>query len=151
MNKIISVLIGINFLVLTGCSTNAPVTSKKVGSVTKEQVVTIKKGTVTSIKNVAIQGKTSNAGRTVGSVTGSIIGSAVPYGGILGSLIGGAVGGETEKAASKKAGYEISLELEGGDKVVVTQLAETKFKTGDKVRLIITDNVARVAHLQDNS
>lgn len=151
MNKFISVVIGINFLVLAGCSTNAPVTSNKPGSVTKEQVVTVKKGTVTSIKNVAIQGKTSNAGRTVGSVTGSIIGSAVPYGGILGSLIGGAVGGETEKAASKKAGYEISLELEGGDKVVVTQLAETKFKTGDKVQLIMQNNVARVAHLQDNS
>jgi len=131
---------------------NAPVSTNKVGTVQKQQVVTIKQGTVTAIKDVAIQGKTSNAGRTVGSITGSVLGSAVPYAGsILGSLIGGAVGGEAEKAATKKAGYEISLALEGGDKVVVTQLAETKFKTGDKVRLIITDNVARVAHLQDNS
>jgi len=151
MNKIISMFIGINFLLLAGCSSNAPVTTNKVGTVQKQKVVTIKQGTVTAIKDVAIQGKTSNAGRTVGSVTGSIIGSAVPYGGIFGSIIGSAVGGEAEKAAAKKAGYEISLDLEGGDKVVVTQLAETKFKTGDKVRLIITDNVARVAHLQDNS
>ncbi len=152
MNKIISVFIGINFLVLAGCSTNAPVTSKKVGSVTKEQVVTVKKGTVTGIKNVAIQGKTSNAGRTVGSITGSVLGSAVPYAGsIIGSLIGGAVGGEAEKAAIKQPGLEITLQLEGGDKVVVTQLAETQFKTGDKVQLIMQNNVARVAHLQDNS
>jgi len=85
-------------------------------------------------------------------VAGSVLGSTVPYAGsIIGSLIGGAVGGEAEKAATKKAGLEITLELEGGDRVVVTQLAETKFKAGDKVQLIITDNVARVAHLQDNS
>ncbi len=152
MYKIFSVIISINFLLLAGCTTNAPVTTNKVGTVTKEQVVTVKQGTVTGVKDVAIQGKTSAAGRTVGSVTGSILGSTVPYAGsIIGSLIGGAVGGEAEKAASKKAGLEITLQLEGGDKVVVTQLAETKFKTGDKVKLIMQNNVARVAHLQDNS
>ena len=76
----------------------------------------------------------------------------MPYAGsILGSLIGGAIGGEAEKAAVKQAGYEITLQLASGEKVVVTQLAETKFKTGDKVQLILKDNVARVAHLQDNS
>lgn len=152
MNKIISAFIGINFLLLAGCSTNAPVTSSKVGSVKKEQIVTVKQGTVTAIKDVAIQGKSSAAGRTVGSVAGSVLGSTVPYAGsIIGSLIGGAVGGEAEKAANKQAGLEITLQLEGGEKVVVTQLAETKFKTGDKVQLIMQNNVARVAHLQDNS
>jgi len=152
MYKIISVYLGINFLLLAGCTSNAPVTSNKVGTVTKEQVVTVKQGTVIVVKDVLIQGKTSNAGRTVGSVTGSILGSSVPYAGsILGSLIGGAVGGEAEKAATKKAGLEITLELEDGDKVVVTQLAETKFKAGDKVQLIMKNNVARVAHGQDNS
>lgn len=156
MNKINivlgSIVIGINFLVLAGCSTNAPVTTNKAGTMAKEQIVTVKQGTVTAVKNVAIQGKTSNAGRTVGSVTGSILGSTVPYAGsIIGSLIGGAVGGEAEKAASKQAGLEITLQLQGGDRVVVTQLAESAFKPGDRVQLIMKNNVARVAHLQDNS
>jgi len=152
MNKIINIIIGINFLVLAGCSTNTPDATSKVGTVKKEQVVTVKRGVVTAVKDVAIQGKSSNAGRTVGSITGSVIGSTVPYAGsIIGSLIGGAVGGEAEKAAVKKAGFEITLQLEGGDRVVVTQLADTKFKTGDKVQLIMKNNVARVAHLQDNS
>ena len=152
MYKITTLFLGASFLFLTACSTNAPVTANKPGTVKKEQVVTVKEGTVTAVKDVAIQGKSSAAGRTVGSVTGSILGSTVPYAGsIIGSLIGGAVGGEAEKAATKKAGLEITLELKSGDKVVVTQFADTKFKAGDRVQLIMQNNVARVAHLQDNS
>lgn len=152
MKKIINVVIAINFLILAGCSSTAPVTSNKAGTMSREQVVTVKKATVTAVKNVAIQGRTSNAGKTLGSVTGSILGSTIPVAGsLIGSLIGSAVGNVAEKAVSKKAGLEITLQLEDGNRVVVTQLAETQFKAGDRVQLIMTNNVARVAHLQDNS
>jgi len=152
MKKFTSVVLGFSFLVLAGCSTNAPVTNNTVGSVKKEQVVTVRQGTVTAVKDVAIQGRSSGAGSTVGSITGSLIGSTVPVAGsIIGSLLGSAVGGEAEKTATKQAALEITLQLEGGDKVVVTQLAETKFKPGDKVKLTMTDNKAQVSHLQDNS
>ena len=57
----------------------------------------------------------------------------------------------TEQLSNQK-GLEITLQLDdGGDKVVVTQLAETEFKVGDKVRLMVKDNKATVLHLQDNS
>ena len=152
MNKTINVLIGLNFLLLAGCSTNAPVTSSKVGSIQKEQTVTVKKGTVAAIKNVAIQGTSSRAGSTVGSVTGSILGSTVPVAGsIIGSLVGGALGGEAQKAAGKKAAYELTLQLETGERVIVTQLADTEFKVGDKIQLTTTGTTARVTKLQDNS
>ena len=144
--------IGINTLFVSACSTNAPVTNNQAGTLSKESVVTVKQGTVTSVKNVAIAGKRGSGGRTVGAITGSILGSGVPYAGsIIGSMIGGAVGGEAEKAATNKPGLEITLQLNNGEKVVVTQLAKTKFKTGDKVQLIMQDQRARVAHLQSNS
>ena len=152
MQKSISLLLGMSFLVVSACSTNAPTTTKQAGTLSKESVVTIKKGTVAGIKNVAIAGRSGSAARTVGSITGSILGSSVPYAGsIIGSLIGGAVGGEADKAVSKQAGLELTVQLASGERVVVTQLAETAFKVGDKVQLIVQDNKARVSHLQDNS
>ena len=148
MNKFTSAFISINFLFLAACSSNAPVTTNKAGTVSKEQVVTVKQATVTSVKKVAVLGKRYNAGRTVGSITGSILGSSGTIAGsILGSMIGGAVGSEADKAVSKKPGLEITLQLDNGEKVVVTQLAETSFKAGDKVKLIMQDNKAQVAHL----
>ena len=147
-----SVVIGINVLFVSACSSNAPVAKNQAGSVSKESVVTVKQGVVTSVKNVSIAGRQGRAVGTVGSIAGSILGSTIPYaGGIIGSLIGGAVGSEADKELSKEKGLEITLQLSGGEKVVVTQLAEISFKAGDKVQLFMEDNKARVAHLQTNS
>ena len=114
--------------------------------------MTVKQGVVTSVKNVAIMGRKGNAVGTVGSVTGSILGaSGTIAGSLIGSMIGGAIGSEADKALSKQKGLEITLQLNDGESVIVTQLAKAEFKAGDKVQLIIKDNKAQVAHLQSNS
>jgi len=148
MQKTTAVILSLNLLLMTACASNSPVSNNTVGSVTKEQVVTTKNATVVSVKNVAIQGRSSGVVRTVGSITGSILGSSVPYAGsILGSILGGAVGGEADKAISKQAGLEITLKLDDGEKVVVTQLADKQFKTGDKVQLVTRDGKASITPL----
>ena len=144
--------IAINLLFMAACSSNAPIAKNQAGTMSKESIVTVKQGTVTSVKNVAIMGAKGRAGGTVGSIAGSILGSSIPVAGsLIGSMIGGAVGSEADKEFSKKAGLEITLQLASGEKVIVTQVADTAFKTGDKVQLIVKDNKARVAHLQSNS
>ena len=151
MNKLTMLLLGLT-LTLAACSNNAPVAQNQAGTLSKESVVTVKQGTVTSVKNVSIMGQKSNAIGTVGSVTGSILGSSGTIAGsLIGSLIGGAIGSEADRELSKQKGLEITLQLSSGEKVVVTQLAEPSFKAGDKVKLIMRDNQARVAHLQSNS
>ena len=155
MNRLImlfnGLIIGLS-LTLSACSTHSPTTTNQAGNLSKPTVVTVRQGVVTSVKDVAILGKQGRAGGTVGSITGSLLGSSVPYAGsIIGSIVGGAIGSGADRELRKKPGLEITLQLENGENVIVTQLAETKFKTGDKVQLIVEDNVARVAHLQDNS
>ena len=148
MNKFISMFMGINLLLLTACSSNTPVANNQAGTMSKEEVVSIQKGTVASVKKVSIMGRRGNAVGTVGSITGSIIGSSVPVAGsIIGSLIGGAVGSEADTHLSKQDGLEITLQLDNGERVVVTQLAKTAFKAGDRVQLTLRDNVAQVTHL----
>lgn len=156
MNRItrctLSMIVGANLLFIAACSSNTPTTNKQAGTLSKESAVTVKQGIVTSVKNVAIMGSKGRAAGTVGSIAGSILGSSVPYAGsIIGSMIGNAVGSEADKEFSKQKGLEITLQLSSGTRVVVTQLAETQFKPGDKVQLIMQDNKARVAHLQSNS
>lgn len=147
-----SSFIAINLLFMAACSTNHPVAKNQTGTMSKESVVTVKKGIVTSVKNVAVMGPKGRAGGTVGSLAGSILGSSIPVAGsLIGSMIGGAVGSEADKEFSKKPGLEITLQLDNGEKVTVTQLAETAFKKGDKVNLLIENNKGRVTHLQNNS
>ena len=144
--------IAINLMFMAACSSNAPVAKNQAGTLSKEAVVTIKQGTITSVKNVSVMGPRGRAGGTVGSIAGSFLGYTVPYAGsIIGSMVGGAVGSEADKELSKKPGLEITMLLSDGEKVTVTQLAEPAFKVGDKVQLILQDNKARVAHLQTNS
>lgn len=147
----LSIIIGVNLLFLAACSNNAPVSNRQVGTVSKESVVTVKQGTVTSVKNVAIMGRRGNAGGTIGSVTGSVLAAGGIAGSIIGSLVGGAIGSEADKELSKQAGLEISVQLANGERVIVTQLAETSFRKGDKVQLIMRDDQASVTHLQSNS
>lgn len=156
MNKftriILNSTIAVSMLFLAACSSTSPTTTKQAGTMSKESIVTVREGTITSVKEVAIMGTKGRAVGTVGSIAGSIIGSSIPVAGsLIGSMIGGAMGSEADKQLSKQKGLEITVQLTSGEKVVVTQLAETKFTSGEKVQVIVKDNKARVAHLQSNS
>ena len=149
MTKQLLIFIGLSFFIL-GCSSNMPVSENKPSTIKKEKVIRVQQGTITAIKNVSVQDEKSNAARTVGSITGSVLGAgSVPYiGSIFGSMIGGAVGSSADDGLSRKPGMEITLLLETGEQVIVTQLATTKFKTGDKVKLVLQDDQAQVVPLQ---
>ena len=148
MTKYIVVFLGLSFM-LGGCSSNTPLSENKAGTLKKEKVIRVQQGTVVGIKDVAVKGEKSRVGGTVGSLAGSVLASGtIPYvGSLLGSMVGGAVGSSADDELSKKPGHEISLKLENGEQVTVTQLATTKFNIGDKVKLLLEENVAQVVQL----
>lgn len=135
---------------LSACST-APKSTNQPGSLKKQTVYQVQKGTIAEVKKVSVADPSSNSNvlRTTGSIAGSILGSAHIAGSIIGSMIGSAAGGSVDREVSRKPALEISLLLENGENVVVTQLAnETlSFKKGDQVKLVKNENYAQVQHL----
>ncbi|WP_299877513.1 hypothetical protein [uncultured Cocleimonas sp.] len=135
---------------LTACST-APATSSRPNTIKKQPVIQVQKATISEVKKVSVADPSANSSvlRTTGSIAGSILGSASIAGSIIGSMIGSAAGSSADKDLSRKPGLEISLLLDNGENVVVTQLeSETQtFKTGDKVKLVKNESYAQVQHL----
>ena len=109
---------------LSACST-APKSSNQPGSMKKQTLLQVQKATITEVKSVsvAVPGSNGRVLRTTGSIAGSILGSGHIATSIIGSMIGGTLGGTADKDLSRKPGMEISLKLENGENVVVTQLA----------------------------
>lgn len=140
-------------IVLAGCSsTSAPVSNNKAGTIKRERAAEIQTGMVTKVKQVTVLGKQSSAGYSVGRVAGSIAGGAVGsgYGSVAGSIagafIGGKLGSNADKGLQKKSGLEVSVKLDSGEHVTVTQLAKISFKPGDHVHLVMKGDNAEVEH-----
>ena len=107
-------------------------------------------GTVTSVRQVNIEGQKSN----LGMYGGGIIGGAAASGGkgvggavvqATGAVAGAIAGQAVEEAATRKYAQEITVRLDDGSTVVVTQEASTGlFMDGDRVRVLNGGGYARV-------
>jgi len=140
-------------LALTGCSTSSETVSEnKAGTIKREAVPEIQTGMVTGVKKVTVLGKRSSIGRTAGRTVGSIAGGAIGSGygsvagSILGSVVGGAAGSKADENLQRKPGLEITVRLDNGQHVTVTQLADKQFQSGQRVKLIMKDGKAEVIH-----
>ena len=108
-------------------------------------------GVVTSVREVNIEGQKSN----LGLFGGGIIGGAAASGGrgvggavvqAAGSIAGAVAGQAVEEAATRKRAQEITIRLDDGSTVVVTQESSTGlFQDGDRVRVLNGGGQARVA------
>ena len=59
---------------------------------------------------------------------------------------GGVAGAAVEEKATKKEGLEITVKLENGSYVAITQEADEEFKPGERVRILSGDGATRVSH-----
>lgn len=114
---------------------------------------TVHYGTVDSIRVVHITDD-SNVNTTVGTVGGGVAG------GVLGSLIGsgrgrtlatvgGAAAGAAagyagSKALSGQEGYEITVKLDNGELIAVTQGTDITFSQGQRVKVLSGGGTTRV-------
>lgn len=149
----ILMLSGVAALGGSGCASASG--KKVVPHAHSGQMFRVELGTVISVREVMIEGSAdTRVGQYGGAIMGGAAGSTVGGGGtgtILASAAG-AVGGmiagrEVEKALTKADGYEITVQLDNGDQIMVVQEVDKgSFFDGDRVRVMIGSNTTEVMH-----
>ena len=115
---------------------------------------TLDLGTVVAIRDVMIDGESSQLGLYGGGIIGSAVGSTIGSGdgAVLasagGAVAGAIVGQQVEKSLTKKLAQEITIEMDDGSMVVVVQeMNEPPFNTGDRVSVLESrGGYARLRH-----
>lgn len=114
--------------------------------------MSVRMGVVESVRHVTIEGTKSPVGAGAGAIVGGIAGSKVgqgrgsDVGAVLGAVAGGVAGAVIEEKATRKDGLEITVKLENGSYIAVTQEADEDFKPGERVRILSGDGATRVSH-----
>ncbi|MER2601635.1 MAG: glycine zipper 2TM domain-containing protein [Candidatus Competibacter phosphatis] len=138
-------------LVLSGCPA-----SMSGGAYSRDQAreaQEVRLGYVESVRQVLIEGTRSGVGAVSGAALGGVAGSTIGRGrgqvagAIGGAVLGGLAGSAIEENATRQPGLEITVQLDNGRMVAVTQAADEPFYPGDRVRVLIgSDGTTRVAH-----
>jgi len=146
------VLAVVGSLVLSGCasSLSGSAYERRQGRTVQD----VQLGTVEHVREVLIEGTKTGIGAAAGGLAGSVIGgggsrrgsvgSAV--GSIAGAVVGGVAGAAVEEGATKQKGLEITVRLESGRLIAITQAADETFNVGEKVRILSGQGVTRVTH-----
>ena len=112
----------------------------------------VRMGVVESVRLVAIEGANSGVGTIAGGIVGGFAGSNVgggrgsTVGSVLGAVAGGVAGHALEEHATKKDGLEITVKLDSGQIIAVTQEADEQFRAGERVRVLSGQGATRVSH-----
>lgn len=124
------------------------------GDYTRSQVrgeQTVRMGVVESVREVRIDGNDSGVGTATGAVLGGIAGSEVGKGrgsvagAVAGAVVGGIIGQSIEKSNSDRRGIEVTVKLDGGKIIAVTQEADEVLRVGDRVRVLSGQGATRVS------
>jgi outer membrane lipoprotein SlyB len=120
------------------------------GQVRGEQSVRL--GTVESVRDVVIDATNTGTGTLAGAALGGVAGStagrgnrANAAGAIAGAVVGGLVGNAIEKNANDRRGVEVTVRLEGGQMIAITQEKDEEFRVGDRVRILSGQGATRVS------
>lgn len=101
-------------------------------------------GTVTNIRQVAIQDDSSNMpiGAVAGAVVGGLLGHTVGGGAgkklatVGGVVAGGLAGNAIQNQTGKTTGMEVEIRLDNGQTIAVVQKMDPNFQVGSRVRLV---------------
>jgi len=137
-------------LTLNGCADT--VGSGDYGRQQVQVEQTVRFGVVEAVRPVVIQGENSGVGAVAGAGLGGVAGSTIGHntgsvaGAIGGAIIGGLAGNAVEKSARKQNGVEVTVKLDSGQVIAVTQGADEQFHVGDRVRVLSGGGATRVSH-----
>ncbi|MBA4142604.1 MAG: hypothetical protein H0X43_06255 [Nitrosospira sp.] len=137
-------------IILTGCAGGSSGSDYTRGQARQEQ--SVRTGVVESVREVKIEGTRSGIGAAAGGIAGGIGGSTVSHGklgaigAVLGAVGGGLVGQAMEQGVTGRKGLEITVKLDNGSLVSITQEADEEFKPGERVRILGGGGVSRVSH-----
>ena len=116
------------------------------------QELSVRLGVVESVRRVTIEGTKSPVGAVAGAGLGGLAGSNIgrgrgsTAGAIVGAVIGGVAGSAVEEQVTKKEGLEITVKLDSGELIAVTQEADETFHPGERVRVLRGSGASRVTH-----
>lgn len=118
----------------------------------------VRLGTVESVRHVRIQSDQPGiVGILGGGVAGAALGSTVGGGNgnaaatALGALAGAVAGNAAESSIETKEGVEITVRLDSGYVIAVTQGADETFKVGERVQVLGGGGATRVTRLASES
>jgi outer membrane lipoprotein SlyB len=140
----------ITTLLLAGCASGLG-----GGDYAREQargVQEVQMGVVESVREVKLEGTKSGVGTLAGSVVGGVAGSEIGrgkgsiVGSVLGAVAGGVGGAAVEEGTTRQKGIEITVKLDSGRMIAITQAADEPFKVGDRVRILSGGGTTRVTH-----
>jgi outer membrane lipoprotein SlyB len=109
-------------------------------------------GVVESVRAVNIEGTKTPVGAGAGAVVGGVAGSTVGggrgsiVGATVGAVLGGLGGAAAEEAVTRQSGVEITVKLDSGHLLAITQAADEEFRIGDRVRVLSGGGTTRVSH-----
>jgi outer membrane lipoprotein SlyB len=147
-----AVLISLSTIILSGCATGLGGGTYSRDQARQEQ--TVRTGIVESVREVQIEGTRSMVGAVAGGVAGGIGGSYMgdgtlgALGAVLGAVGGGLLGQAAEEGVTRRKGVEITIKLDNGSLVAITQEVEENetFKPGERVRILSGGGASRVTH-----
>jgi outer membrane lipoprotein SlyB len=114
--------------------------------------MSVRLGVVESVRHVTIEGTKSPVGAVAGAGLGGLAGSNIgrgrgsTAGAIVGAVVGGVAGSAIEEQVTKKDGLEITVKLDSGELIAVTQEADEAFHPGERVRVLRGGGATRVSH-----
>ena len=145
--SLIAVLAG---LLAAGCT--IPSSRRTIPASQAGVMQSVETGVVTSVRQVNIEGKRTNLGMYGGGIVGAAAGSGIGKGAGAsmasagGAVVGAIAGQAVEEAATRKYAQEISIRLDDGRTIVVTQEVQSGlYQDGDRVRVLQSNGEARVA------
>ena len=112
----------------------------------------VQMGVVESVRDVNIEGTKTAIGAGAGAVVGGVAGSTVGKGTgsaiatAVGAVLGGLGGAAVEESATRSQGVEITVKLDSGRLIAITQTADEIFNVGDRVRVLSGGGTTRVSH-----
>ncbi len=112
----------------------------------------VQMGIVETVRAVNIEGTKTPIGAGAGAVIGGVAGSTVgsgrgsAVGAAVGAVLGGLGGAAAEEGITREKGVEITVKLDSGRLIAITQAADETFQVGDRVRILTGGGTTRVSH-----
>jgi outer membrane lipoprotein SlyB len=150
MKRLLAIALVPACLALTPACAQTP-NSSTVTSQAGQQHVAF--GQVLALRPMEIKPGKTRVGAVTGALLGGIGGSQIGggtaanlAGGVAGAVAGGLLGSAIQRGGQTKQGVEITVKLESGEVIAVTQPGSMNdFRVGDRVRVVGDNDEARVS------
>lgn len=114
---------------------------------------TVKFGVAYSVRPMQVDAPPTHIGAGGGALLGGLAGSTIGHGkgsvagAVAGAILGGVAGNAIERRATQTQGEEITVQLDDGSFIAVTQANAPSIVAGERVELLSAGGVDRVVPL----